>query len=242
MSGLPDDGKEALPALFSCRRILKKDGKGEKEMSDFRIQTYVLGGVSTNCYLIFNKNTREAVVADPADNAAYVLNKCRELEVTPVAILLTHGHFDHILAVKDICRAFPCTVYAGREEERLLQDPSLNLSGSIGTEQTGIEADVLVKDNDVISLIGFEWKVLETPGHTAGSVCYYVESEQALFSGDTLFCQSVGRTDFPRGSMSQLIRSIRDKLLPLPDDVKVYPGHMGVTTIGMERRGNPFIS
>jgi len=239
LSGLPDDGKEALPALFSCRRILKKDGKGEKEMSDFRIQTYVLGGVSTNCYLIFNKNTREAVVADPADNAAYVLNKCRELEVTPVAILLTHGHFDHILAVKDICRAFPCTVYAGREEERLLQDPSLNLSGSIGTEQTGIEADVLVKDNDVISLIGFEWKVLETPGHTAGSVCYYVESERVLISGDTLFANSLGRTDLPTGDERAIVQSITEKLLTLPEDTMVYPGHGEVTTIRHEKQYNP---
>ena len=136
-------------------------------MSDFRIQTYVLGGVSTNCYLVFHDSTKEAVVVDPADNGAYVLNKCRELGVSPKAVLLTHGHFDHILAVKDICRAFPCKVYAGREEDRLLQDAFLNLSGTMGTEQTVIEADELVKDGDVLSLAGFSWKVLETPGHTA---------------------------------------------------------------------------
>jgi len=102
-------------------------------MSEFRIQTFVLGEVSTNCYLIYHQGTREAVVVDPADNGAYILNKCREIEVKPTAILLTHGHFDHILAVKDICRAFPCKVYAGREEDRLLQDSSLNLSGSMGS-------------------------------------------------------------------------------------------------------------
>ena len=160
-------------------------------MSDFRIQTYVLGGVSTNCYLVFHDSTKEAVVVDPADNGAYVLNKCRELGVSPKAVLLTHGHFDHILAVKDICRAFPCKVYAGREEDRLLQDAFLNLSGTMGTEQTVIEADELVKDGDVLSLAGFSWKVLETPGHTAGSVCYYVESEDVVFSGDTLFADSL---------------------------------------------------
>ena len=102
-------------------------------------------------------------------------------------------------------------------------------------------ADIFVKDNEALKLAGMELKVLHTPGHTEGGCCYYVEKEQALFSGDTLFCQSVGRTDFPRGSMSQLIRSIKEKLLSLPNTVKVYPGHMGVTTIGMEKSSNPFI-
>lgn len=208
-------------------------------MSEFRIQAMILGEVSTNCYLIYHQSTREAVVVDPADNAAYILNKCRELAVKPAAILLTHGHFDHILAVKDICRAFPCKVYAGREEDRLLQDSSLNLSGSMGSEQMSVEADVLVKDGDMLSLIGFEWKVLETPGHTAGSVCYYVESEQVLLSGDTLFANSLGRTDLPTGDMGAILRSIKEKLLLLPEDTMVYPGHGEATTIGHEQKYNP---
>lgn len=208
-------------------------------MSDFRIQTYVLGEVSTNCYLIYHDGSREAVVVDPADNGAYVQNKCRELNVKPAAVLLTHGHFDHILAVKDICRAFPCKVYAGINEELLLQDPSLNLSGSMRSEQLGIEADVLVKDGDELSLIGFTWKVLETPGHTSGSVCYYVESEQALFSGDTLFADSLGRTDLPTGDMRAIVRSIQEKLFSLPADTMVYPGHGEATTIRHEQRYNP---
>ena len=208
-------------------------------MSEFRIQTYVLGEVSTNCYLIYHDGLRQAVVVDPADNGAYVLNKCRELNVKPVAVLLTHGHFDHILAVKDICRAFPCKVYAGREEDRLLKDPSLNLSGSMGSEQTSLEADVLVKEGDELSLIGCTWKVLETPGHTAGSVCYYVESEQVLLSGDTLFAGSLGRTDLPTGDMRDIVCSIREKLLSLPADTMVYPGHGETTTIGHEQRYNP---
>lgn len=208
-------------------------------MSNFRIQTYVLGGVSTNCYLIYHDGTKEAVVVDPGDNGAYVLNKCRELGVCPKAVLLTHGHFDHILAVKDICRAFPCKVYAGQEEDRLLQDAFLNLSGTMGTEQTVIEADVLVKDGDVLSLAGFSWTVLETPGHTAGSVCYYVESEAVLLSGDTLFADSLGRTDLPTGDVKAIVRSITEKLLVLPEDTMVYPGHGEATTIGHEKQYNP---
>lgn len=208
-------------------------------MSDFRMETFVLGDVSTNCYLIYNQKSREAVVVDPADNGAFVLNKCRELQVKPVAILLTHGHFDHILAVEDICRAFSCQVYAGREEDRLLQDSSMNLSTMMGMERTIVCADVLVKEKDELSLAGFKWNVLETPGHTAGSVCYYIPSEQVLFSGDTLFAGSLGRTDLPTGDQKAIVSSIREKLLPLPEETKVFPGHGEGTTIGRERRYNP---
>lgn len=208
-------------------------------MSDFRMETFVLGDVSTNCYLIYNQKSREAVVVDPADNGAFVLNKCWELQVKPVAVILTHGHFDHILAVEDICRAFSCQVYAGREEDRLLQDSSMNLSTIMGTERTIVCADVLVKEKDELSLAGFKWNVLETPGHTAGSVCYYIPSEQVLFSGDTLFAGSLGRTDLPTGDQKEIVSSIREKLLPLPEETKVFPGHGEGTTIGRERRYNP---
>ncbi len=208
-------------------------------MSDFRMETFVLGDVSTNCYLIYNQKSREAVVVDPADNGAFVLNKCRELQVKPVAVILTHGHFDHILAVEDICRAFSCQVYAGREEDRLLQDSSMNLSTIMGTERTIVCADVLVKEKDELSLAGFKWNVLETPGHTAGSVCYYIPSEQILLSGDTLFAGSLGRTDLPTGDQKEIVSSIREKLLPLPEETKVFPGHGEGTTIGRERRYNP---
>ena len=208
-------------------------------MSDFRMETIVLGDVSTNCYLIYNQKSREAVVVDPADNGAFVLNKCWELQVKPVAVILTHGHFDHILAVEDICRAFSCQVYAGREEDRLLQDSSMNLSTIMGTERTIVCADVLVKEKDELSLAGFKWNVLETPGHTAGSVCYYIPSEQVLFSGDTLFAGSLGRTDLPTGDQKAIVSSIREKLLPLPEETKVFPGHGEGTTIGRERRYNP---
>ena len=208
-------------------------------MSDFRMETFVLGDVSTNCYLIYNQKSREAVVVDPADNGAFVLNKCRELQVKPVSVILTHGHFDHILAVEDICRAFSCQVYAGREEDRLLQDSSMNLSTIMGTERTIVCADVLVKEKDELSLAGFKWNVLETPGHTAGSVCYYIPSEQILFSGDTLFAGSLGRTDLPTGDQKEIVSSIREKLLPLPEETKVFPGHGEGTTIGRERRYNP---
>lgn len=204
-------------------------------MGDFRISTFVLGPVSTNCYLIYHNQTKEGVIIDPADNGAYVLNKCRELGVTPAAILLTHGHFDHIMAVEDICRAFHCPIYAGRKEEELLREPSMNLSGSMGTEAVSLESDVLVKEGDKLSLIGLEWKVLETPGHTEGSVCYLVESEKLLFSGDTLFAGSYGRTDLPTGNTKKIFDSLTEKLFLLSGDIRVCPGHGEATTIAREK-------
>lgn len=208
-------------------------------MSDFRIKTCVLGMVSTNCYIIYKETIKEAVIVDPADNGMYILNKCRELGVTPVAVLLTHGHCDHIMAVEDIRRSFHVTVYVGMNEEKLLKDPYENLSGSFGTEQTSLEADYLLRDKEEIQLAGFRIKVLETPGHTSGSVCYLFEEEDVLISGDTLFENSLGRTDLPTGSSSDIIKSISERLFALKDDIMVYPGHGEPTTIGYEKKYNP---
>lgn len=208
-------------------------------MSNFRIKTCVLGMVSTNCYLVFDQEKREAVIIDPADNGAFILNKCRELELTPVAILLTHGHFDHIMAVQDICRAFRIPVYAGQAEQKMLEDPGLNLSGGYDGRQMSVKADHFVKNGETLSLIGYEWNVYETPGHTAGSVCYYLPAEEVLFSGDTLFEESLGRTDLPTGSSSAIVDSILEKLFTLPDDTMVYPGHGDPTSIGHEKQYNP---
>lgn len=210
-------------------------------MSDFRIKCCVLGDVSTNCYIIYREGTGKAVIVDPADNGAYLLNKCRELGVAPEVILLTHGHFDHILAVEDIRRAFRCEVYAHMDEERILKDASLNLSGTLGTDQMGLAADYLLRDNEVLDLLGCEWRVIATPGHTIGSVCYYIESEGVLISGDTLFAESLGRTDLPTGNVSDIIRSITKRLFILPDDTMVYPGHGEPTTIGHEKQYNPVV-
>ena len=207
-------------------------------MSNFRIKTYVLGGVSTYCYLTFREGEKAAVIIDPADNADYLVSKCREFGVEPEAVLLTHAHFDHMLGelqhVERI-RKF----YVHMDDERMLNDPSLNLSGTLGTEQVSISADHLLRDGDVLHFLNLEWKVMATPGHTAGSVCYYLPEEEVLFSGDTLFAESLGRTDLPTGSMSAIVRSIAEKLLVLPDDIMVYPGHGDATTIGHEKQYNP---
>jgi len=208
-------------------------------MSNFRIKTCVLGPVSTNCYLIYDDDTKRAVIVDPADNGAYIEGQCRTLGLKPEAVLLTHGHFDHILALRDVCQAFGCRVYAGEKEIPLLRDPALSLTKNLGIDLSDVPVDVPVKDGDVLELMGYQWKVMETPGHTEGSVCYYLASEGVLMSGDTLFEDSLGRTDFPTGDSRKIIHSIGEKLLTLPEDTMVYPGHGNPTTIGHERVYNP---
>ncbi len=207
-------------------------------MGKFTVQTNVIGMVGTNCYLVYDADKSGAVLIDPAENAALLLNQCRELGLTPEAILLTHGHFDHIGAVSELLRAFPVPVYAGRQEQPLLSDPQLNLSAAYGRPMT-VKEPRLLEDGQEITLLGRQWKVIATPGHTAGSVCYYVEQERTLFSGDTLFCESYGRTDFPTGSGKLLTASVTGRLFALPEGTVVYPGHEAATTIGHEKRYNP---
>ena len=205
-----------------------------------RIEQYCVGQVGTNCYFIINEETKEMLIIDPGDSAQMLVEKIRLGALIPKAILLTHGHFDHVMAAQELAKTFDLKIYAHEEEKDTLNHPGKNVSAMIG-RQDSYHADIFVKDGELLQLAGMEIKVLHTPGPTPGGCCYYLEKEQVLFSGDTLFCQSVGRTDFPGGSMSQIVRSIKSKLLVLPDEVKVYPGHMDLTTIGMERRQNPFL-
>lgn len=207
-------------------------------MGNLRIRTQVLGLIGTNCYLVFDDEKKEAVIIDPADNGALILNQCRELDVVPRAVLLTHGHFDHICAVPDLVRAFRIPVYAGEKETEILKNPSLNLSAAYG-QGVSIRQVEPLSDGQELSLLGRTWKVLATPGHTGGSVCYYLPEDKVLFSGDTLFCESYGRTDFPTGSSRELADSVVNRLLTLPEEVNVYPGHESQTTIGHEKNYNP---
>ncbi len=205
-----------------------------------KIEQYCVGQVGTNCYFAVNEKTKEMLVIDPGDSAQMLAGKIQQKSLKPAAILLTHGHFDHAMAAKELADIFDVKIYAHEAEKNTLKQPGLNVSSMIGRRDS-YHADIFVKDGETLNLAGMEIQVLHTPGHTEGGCCYYLEHEQVLFSGDTLFCQSVGRTDFPGGSMAEIIRSIKEKLLALPDQVKVYPGHMDVTTIGMERAQNPFL-
>lgn len=207
-------------------------------MSKIEISYRILGDIGTNVYFVINTETMETIIVDPADNGEYLLDQAEMRDYYISGILLTHGHFDHIYAINDLKRHRDIPVYACAAEEKLLADPELNRSAA-WAKPYAVKADVLLNDGDEFDLAGFHIRMIHTPGHTAGSCCYYIEDEKVLFSGDTLFAGSYGRTDLPTGSQTAIVKSIKEKLLVLPPEVQVYPGHEDFTTIEQERKYNP---
>lgn len=205
------------------------------------VKEFLVGVVGTNCFLATNSETKETLILDPGDGAESVIRFVESSQLRPVAILLTHGHFDHCMAAKELAGHYGISIYVHEEDKETMENPAYNCSGMIGRELVFTADEYFHGEKGHLSMAGFEIDILHTPGHTPGGVCFYVKDEGILFSGDTLFCESVGRTDFPKGSMSSLVRSIHEKLLPLPNDTKVLPGHGEWTTIGNERQYNPFL-
>lgn len=220
-------------------------------MGEIKIGRMVMGVCQTNCYFLYREGEQDAIVVDPADKGANIYGALQKNGFCVAGILLTHGHFDHIWgldALRDAANAAAETegldsvkVYAGENERELLKSAELNVSAAAG-RACSTYADIYVKDGQEITIAGMTCKVIATPGHTAGGVCYYFEEAGFLVAGDTLFAESVGRTDFPTGSMSTLVRSVKEKLFVLPDETKVYPGHGESTTIGHEKKYNAFLA
>ena len=208
-------------------------------MANAQIEWMVLGMVSTNTYLVKNQDTGELLIIDPADAAGRIQEKIGRMEGRPAAILLTHGHFDHMLAADALRSAYDIPVYACIQEKDLLKNARYNLSASWASPHV-MEADRYLADGETFREAGFEIRLLHTPGHTEGSCCYYLPEEAVLFSGDTLFAGSVGRTDFPTSSGVDMRKSLQRLLSELPADTRVCPGHGEETTIAYEKRYNPF--
>jgi hydroxyacylglutathione hydrolase len=208
-----------------------------------KIDRFILGAFQTNCYVLRPEEAAlDCVVIDPGFDPEDLLGFIEQHPVNPVAVVITHGHADHIAGVAALRQAYPkIRVYVHRVDAGALTDSDANLSVLTGSVVETEPADVLLGDGDLIEEAGIRLKVLHTPGHTQGGICLYVESEGVVFSGDTLFADSVGRTDFPGGDMDRLIEGIRIKLFTLPDKTAVYPGHGMRTTIGREKRANPFV-
>lgn len=202
------------------------------------VSILVVGPVMTNCYIV-NDDHGDAVVIDPGENAKGIIARLDELKAKPLAILLTHGHFDHITAVPALLDEYPgIPIYACKEERVLLEDARINESASMGRGGIVLKDVRYLEDGAELTLLGETWKLIATPGHTIGSCCWYVESAAALFSGDTLFAGDCGRTDLATGNMQSIIHSIREVLMQLPDETTVLPGHDEMTSIGLERKRN----
>lgn len=199
----------------------------------------VLGELSTNCYVLADEATRNAVVIDAPSNADKILKLLDKNGLRLKFIFLTHAHFDHIMALNELQQATEAEIFLHTGEEKYLNDSSLNLSYQFNKQLPKIENYRLINDGDVLSLDSLRFEVIHTPGHTEGSVCYLIDN--ILISGDTLFSGSVGRTDFPSGSFETEINSIEKKLMCLSDELKVYPGHGFSTTIGKQRKENPYL-
>ncbi len=198
-----------------------------------------VGLMGVNCYILGDPD--EAIIVDPGSNAEGIEKTLKENNIKAKYIVLTHCHFDHIMAVEELIKKTGVKLIACQSEKENLMSSNINYTDRYSRNPIELVAYVYVKDGDVIKSGECEFKVIETPGHTSGSMCLYCEKEKMLISGDTLFFASVGRCDLATGNEKELIKSIKTKLLVLPDDVAVLPGHGENTTIGYEKINNPYI-
>lgn len=208
-----------------------------------RIKTFSNNSMGQNVYLVWCSETKEGVLVDVGCNAVdekNIMGIIAKEEIEIKAILLTHGHYDHMIGLERMKTLLDVPVYCHAKEAEFLENPDLNLS-YLTSQKISVSADRLFADGDLFTFGNCEFKVLHTPGHTPGCICFYSTQNEALFVGDTLFKGSIGRTDFPLGDHEKMIKNIKVKLLALPEKTNVYAGHGESTTIGREKVSNPFL-
>ena len=197
------------------------------------IEAIPAGIYDANCYILVEENTKECGIIDPGGDSERLISQIDKLNAKPKFILLTHGHMDHVGGVIDLVKKYNIPFYISKADEEYMEKDDF-VFGTLP------KASGYLKENDILKLGDEIIKVLETPGHTKGGLCFLLNNDK-VFTGDTLFNVSIGRTDFIGGSMSEIINSIKEKLLPLGDRVDVYPGHGDMTTIEHEKKYNPFL-
>ena len=214
-------------------------------MSELQVLCAQLGPIATNTYILVDEGAKDAVIIDPAGNADLLIKYLEDNELTLDGVMLTHGHHDHIgglAGLRERYDPWKLHVYAAKPEQEVLMVAEYNISTDFGEGYT-THANMMLNDKQIFEVTKgmHKCRCLYTPGHTLGSCCYYFKDQGLLFSGDTLFQGSVGRSDLPTGDWDQLMKSVNDILMKLPDETIVYPGHGPVTTIGEERKNNPFV-
>ncbi|ESL02724.1 metallo-beta-lactamase domain protein [Catonella morbi ATCC 51271] len=210
------------------------------------VEKLVLGAVSTNVYLVFYNGN--CLIVDPSDEAERIISHINEKQVKPLAILITHGHFDHIMAAPVLAEKYGIKIYAGEADRQLLEDSKLNLGQRFLGEDFTMEADEYLKDGDELEFEGFRLKVLYTPGHTVGSISFYSDDledneafKKVIFSGDSLFAGSIGRVDLPTGNEATMRKTLEEVFKKMSPETVVFPGHGAATTIERELAHNPYL-
>lgn len=207
-----------------------------------KVHTFTLGDYQTNCYVVTAPGTSDCWIVDCGQRPQAMFRFIEEKGLQPGALLLTHTHVDHIAGIDEaIARFGPIPMYVHEAEAGFCSDPLLNLSGLAGMPVSVTEPEHHVKDGDRLRLGPSEWRVMHTPGHSPGGVCYIHDASKQALVGDTLFAGSMGRVDFPTSNPEQMRITLFEKLMALPDDMTIYSGHGPVTTIGAERLANPFL-
>ncbi len=208
-----------------------------------KIDCLILGSYETNCYILRNtESDKDCLIIDTGLDAGPLIDFLSEHKLNPLAVVLTHGHADHISALPILREKYPdIKVYIHKNDAKMLTKPISNLSMLAGKMFKTEPADFLIDEPSTIELADIRLNVLNTPGHTQGGICLYSKDSSLVFVGDTLFADSVGRTDFPGGNFTQLINSIRQKLCTLPDETIVYTGHGPVTTMAREKAHNQYL-
>lgn len=205
-----------------------------------KIYRVVVGPIQENCYIIKNEENNEGVIIDPGNESDRIMATVKQAGIQKVpAILITHGHGDHISALDEVKAATGAKVYMSKEDAPMLKVWNSSLSYSTRRDKKFDPPDAFLTDGETLTVAGMDFTIAATPGHTPGGVC--IKLGDLVFCGDTIFLESIGRTDLPGGSYDALLKGIKTKLLPLPDETKLLPGHGPATTVGWERRRNPFL-